>query len=137
MNENTENRDCNCLNKILCTIINLQKRSQILDDTLASCDKPFLGPCSNVCFNTRPITLYTCCNACQITMPYTINGETCTSSVFRVEAAEGCCCTCRVLAPNPDSDCNIPYVATDSFFTVNLNCIGAIRCLPDTFVNCI
>ena len=70
-------------------------------------------------------------------MPYTLNGTDDTSSVFRVEAQEGCCCTCRVLAPNPDTESPNPYVATNSFFTVNLDCLGAIKCLDDTFVSCI
>ncbi len=132
------NENCSCLSSILCTIIALQKRSQIIDDTLSSCDKPFLGPClTNGCYNTRPITLYTCCNSSLVTMPYTLNGTEGTSSVFRVEAAEGCCATFRVLAPNPDATADVPYVATDSFFTVNLSCIGAIKCLNDTFVSCI
>ena len=28
----------------------------------------------------------------------------------------------------------IPYVTTNSFFTMNLNCVCALRCLNDTFV---
>ena len=133
-----ENNNCSGLSNILCTIINLQKRSQVIDDTLDSCDKPFLGPClTNGCYNTRPITLYTCCYNTLLTMPYTLNGTDDTSSVFRVEAQEGCCCTCRVLAPNPDTESPNPYVATNSFFTVNLDCLGAIKCLDDTFVSCI
>ena len=67
-------------------------------------------------------------------MPYTLNGVDGTSSVFRVEAAEDCCCTCRVLAPG---DTEGTYQATDSFFTINLNCVGAIRCLDDTYIACI
>ena len=70
-------------------------------------------------------------------MPYTLNGQTSRSSVFRCEAVDGCCCTCRVLAPNPDEASENPYVSTNSLFTLNLNCVGAISCLPDTYVACI
>ena len=42
----------------------------------------------------------------------------------------------NVLADNPDTttSATIPYVATNSFFTMNLNCVCCIRCLNDTFV---
>lgn len=65
-------------------------------------------------------------------------GATC-SSVFRVEKIDGCCATFRVLAANPDAAeaATIPYVATNSFFTMNLNCVCTLRCLPDTYVECI
>ena len=60
------------------------------------------------------------------------------SSVFRVEKIDGCCATFRVLAVNPDAEeTNIPYVATNSFFTMNLNCVCCLKCLPDTVVECI
>lgn len=59
------------------------------------------------------------------------------SNVFRVEKIDGCCATFRVLANNPDTTSLSPYVATNSFFTMNLNCVCALRCLNDTFVECI
>ena len=60
------------------------------------------------------------------------------SGTFRVENLDGCCCTCRVLAPNPDTATadTTPYVSTDSFVTINLDCVGALRCLPDTYIAC-
>lgn len=74
-------------------------------------------------------------------MPTTKEDVTCgepsvtCSNVFRVEKIDGCCATFRVLAPNTDqTDVANPYVATNSFFTMNLNCICALRCLNDTFV---
>ena len=65
-------------------------------------------------------------------------GVTC-SSVFRIEKIDGCCATFRVLAPNPDTEeaTAFPYVATNSFFTMNLNCVCCLRCLQDTAVECI
>lgn len=78
-------------------------------------------------------------------MPTTKEDVTCgeagavCSNVFRVEKLDENCATFRVLAPNPDTTTNgtIPYVATNSFFTMNLDCVCAIRCLQDTFVECI
>lgn len=65
-------------------------------------------------------------------------GVTC-SNVFRVEKIDGCCATFRVLTDNTDpaTSATIPYVATNSFFTMDLKCCCALRCLPDTFVECI
>ena len=127
-----------CLKDTLCVILKLQKKGQILDDVNESCDRPFLGPSlNNGFFNTRPITLYCCRNNALWTMPYTVNGTTSTSSVFRIEALDdNCCATFRVLAPNPEESCcnSIPYIATNSFFTINLDCLCAIRCLDDSFV---
>lgn len=60
-----------------------------------------------------------------------------TSSVFRVEKIDGCCCTFRVLAPNPDTTSPYPYVATDSIFTMDVGCMCCLRCLSDTYVECI
>ncbi len=140
MENNNSNSSCSCFTDILCTIVKLQKQGQCLDSGLTTCDRPYLGVNSNsVVYNTRPVSFYTCANNTAWTMPYTLNGVSGTSSVFRCEAVEGCCCTCRVLALNPDPTTSAltPYVATDSFFTINLDCIGALRCLDDTYIACI
>lgn len=64
--------------------------------------------------------------------------ETVTSNVFRIEKIDGCCATFRVLAPNPETtETLIPYVTTNSFFTMDLNCLCVLRCLQDTFVDCL
>lgn len=133
------NLGCQAFTDTLSTIVKLQKQGQCFDDNNTSCDRPFLGISSNTqILNTRPISFYTCQNFTPWTMPYTLNGVEGSSSVFRVEAIDGCCCTCRVLALNPDTtQVNSPYVATDSHFTLNLKCIGAMRCLDDTFIDCI
>ena len=127
------NNNCESLREILCTIIKIQKRGECFDEGITSCDRPFLGTNTNSAYNTRPITFYTCPTNTLWTMPYTLNGVESTSTVFRVEAIEDCCCTCRVLAPGTEAG---TYQNTDSFFTINLNCVGAIRCLPDTYVPC-
>ena len=43
----------------------------------------------------------------------------------------------EVLAPNTDESSVFPYEATNSFFTINLGCCCVLRCLDDTFVECI
>ena len=146
-NENGRNNEGNCINEILNVILVLQNNA-CPDNCLDSCDRPVLGGGPNclIC-NTRPVMLYTCCgNGAAWSMPVdkdTIttceNGttsETC-STVFRVEKVEGNCCTFRVLAPNPDTTSLNPYVATNSFFTMNCGCVCAIKCLTDTYIDCV
>lgn len=130
--------NCSCFSDTLCTIVKLQKQGQCIDSCLNTCDRPILGS-NTICTsaNTRPVSFYSCPNAALWTMPYTLSDEEGTSSVFRVEAVEGCCATCRVLAPNPDETSSYPYVSTNSFFTINLNCISTLKCLDDTYIACI
>lgn len=64
-------KNTSCLAEILEVILCLQqnKNESCVDN---SCSRPFLGPTANiVCFNTRPITIYSCCNNTLWTMPYT------------------------------------------------------------------
>ena len=135
--ENGEEREC-CISDILNVIVKLQNRSEKFDCLGDGCDRPYLGPTpSTVCYNTRPINLYRCSDGELWSFPYTLNGTTGTSSVLRCEQVDGCCATCRILAPNPDTTAtDTPYVATESFVTINLSCCGALTCLPDTFIAC-
>ena len=135
--DNIENNNC-CIADILEIIVKLQNRSDKFDCFGDGCDRPYLGPTpSTICYNTRPINLYRCSDGELWTFPYTLNGTTGDSSVLRCEQVDGCCATCRVLAPNPDTTAtDVPYVATDSFVTINLTCCGALTCLPDTFIAC-
>ena len=151
MCNNNEN-DTNCIGEILKVILVLQQNA-CPDTCLDSCDRPMLGGGPNclVC-NTRPVMLYTCCgNGVPWSMPIEKdNTNVCSntqvsaccqdcSTVFRVEKLDGNCATFRVLAPNPQESCcnTIPYIATNSFFTMNLSCVCAIKCLSDTFVDCV
>ena len=69
------------------------------------------------------------------TLDTTISGtDGSTSSVFRAENLDRCCLTCRILAPSTTGSTE-PYVATNQFFTINLNCVGALECLADTYVD--
>ena len=133
------NNDCDsCILEIL-QVINVLQSNACPDSCLLSCDRPALGGGTNcVVFNTRPIMLYTSFgNGTPWTMPTTRDAVGETSSVFRVEKVDGCCCTFRVLAPNPDTTSLYPYVSTDSLFTMDTKCLCAIRCLNDTFVECL
>lgn len=127
--------DKSCLTSILETILCLQNSKDESCEVLG-CDKPYLGPTpSLVCYNTRPINLYNCTTGCRWSFPYTLGSVNGTSSIFRLENLEGNCCTCRVLAPNPDTSSSEPYVLTSTFFTINLDCVSAIKCLPDVLVS--
>jgi hypothetical protein len=134
----------NCVCEILKVILALQQNA-CPDTCLDTCDRPMLGGGPNclIC-NTRPVMLYTCCSgSTPISMPTTKDVQAAstasvtTSSVFRVEKIEGNCATFRVLADNTDSTSLNPYVATNSFFTMNLNCCCMCRCLSDTYVECV
>ena len=132
---------CGCIAKILRVINTLQQNAECGDTCLDTCDRGFLGcNISSVGCNTRPVMLYTCCgNGTAWSMPVSRDNpnETVTSNVFRVEKVDGNCATFRVLVPNTEEDAECPYVATNSFFTINLNCVCILRCLEDTFVECI
>lgn len=142
---NNEN-GCSCIAEILSVINTLQQNANCCGDTcLETCDRGFLG-CGTTTLgcNTRPVILYTCSgNGTPWSMPTTRENIDCTetatscSNVFRVEKVDGCCATFRVLAPNPDTTSTNPYVSTNSFFTMNLSCCCCLRCLPDTYIECI
>jgi len=128
-----------CINNILEVINVLQNQAEKIDDIQNTCDRPFLGLANGTntfVFNTRPVTLYTSNNTL-FEAPYTLDGTTGTSSVFRVEKVNKGTVTLRVLAPNPDTGSTFPYLKTDSFLVVNSNCICAIQCLQDTFIDCV
>lgn len=143
---NNANRSGNCICEILSVILVLQENA-CPENCLDTCDRPMLGGGANclIC-NTRPVMLYTCCgNGTPWSMPTTKdpincsgepNTQTC-STVFRVEKIEGNCCTFRVLAQNTDETSLNPYVSTNSFFTMDCSCICAIKCLNDSFVDCV
>lgn len=128
---NSNNKKCNCIAEILKVICILQNEVCPGDSCLETCTRAYFGPSSSVDFNTRPVTLYTTGNT-PIAIPISNNpSETTTSSIFRVEKIDGCCCTLRVLVYNSETN---TYTSTNSFFTVNTDCCCCIKCLADTFV---
>ena len=137
-NEDNKNTN-NCMYEILKTILVLQKEANMPECCLDTCDKKCLGctPCT-CCCNTRTITIYTCgcCNT-KLALPITKDpNETVTSSVFRIEKLDDNCATFRVLVATVN-DGVTTYTATDSFFTINLNCVCVLKCLNDTYIECI
>ena len=143
MCNNTDTESCRCIGEILAIINVLQQNACTAETCLDTCDRGFLGCGTNsLNCNTRPVMLYLC-NGEPVSMPTTKDntvcgtGATTCSNVFRVEKLDGCGCTLRVLAPNPDTASEFPYVSTNSFFTLNLNCVCCLRCLSDTYVECL
>ena len=125
MCNNNDNTCENCIVEILKVILLLQQSVCQNDSCLETCDKGFLGQsCSSFC-NTRPVVLYTCgSNGVPLSLPISKSPtETVTSSVFRLEKLDECCATFRVLAENTDTTSVFPFVTTNSFFTINLNCM--------------
>lgn len=131
--------------EVLQVILILQQNASCPESCLDSCDRPVLGCCTTCCVcNTRPVMIYSCCasGANPLSMPISKDIVTCTdesqcSSVFRVEKVENGTATFRVLAPNTEDTGLFPYVSTNSFFTINLDCVCSIRCLNDTCVECL
>ena len=140
-----KDNDSNSLADILSVIVVLQQNACV-GSSLDSCDRPMLGggPSCLAC-NTRPVMLYTCgSNGNAWSMPITKDAitqcegaSTGCSSVFKVEKVEGNCATFRCLQPNPDTTSLYPYVSTNSVFTMDLGCLCSIRCLSDTYVECL
>lgn len=130
----------NCISEVLEVILLLQKNADCGDNCLDTCDRAFLSCGVNTLnCNTRPIMLYTCCgNGTPFAMPISRSfDETTTSTVFRIEKLDGNCATFRVLNPIAEPTDGQQFLTTNSFFTMNLNCLCAIRCLLDTFVDAV
>lgn len=137
MNNNSErNNSCcdNCIADILKVILILQQSSSQCDNCLETCDRGFLGQqIAGAFYNTRPIVL--CLKGSDgtpLSVPISRDPtETTTSNIFRIEKLDECCATFRVLVYNADTT---SYTTTNSFFTINLDCVCCIRCLDDSFV---
>ena len=129
--------------RILMNICKMQKeavreeiREEMCDGTLGSCAR-MAGPK----FNTRPIEIYTHedraweCPVDRETPCCKVEGEARTC-IFRVERVVGDTVTLRALRHHPHG-CKDghKYEQTDSFITIKLVDIAAIRCLRDCFVN--
>lgn len=107
----------NCLLNLLKLICLLQDNS--LNDSFPSnCEKQFLGPQLNNCYDTRVISLYQKNGSL-----FSININNNMYSYFRVMSIEDNCCKLLVL--------NNDYSSTSQFITIHINCIAAIRCIQD------
>ena len=120
-----------CLKNILKVINVLQNNAEKVDCNNNGCTRPFLGEINNdLCFNTRLVTLYRCDNSL-VSLPYTLTGETLETTVFRVESVNDNSVTVLLLADDGSQTYN---VNTNTFATINLGCICAIRCIGDTTI---
>ena len=123
--------------EVLETILALQTAAEIEEErNLETCDRPFLGreePCEYC--NTRPITIFTDEDR-QWAIPYQQHGDTQShkSTVFRIEKINDGALTFRVLIPGHKPG---KYKATNEFFTMCSTCLCCIKCLEDTFVECL
>ena len=126
----------NCLAKILNVIKVLQNNADKTECQDNTCTRPFLGLNTEfVCFNTRPIVLYRCDNS-PISINYTTaTGEEASTTIFRVETVTDDSVGVLLLEATTDEFGNVTYSSTNTFSTINLDCVCAIRCLPDTIVN--
>ena len=116
-------------------ILTLQKNTCCNEACQEGCTRPFLGPNATLtCYNTRPISLFTCCTGTNWTFPYDTGTGEATSTVFRIENVEGNCATFRVLIPTTVGDVTT-YSYSNSFFTIDLSCVLALQCLPDILAN--
>lgn len=122
--------NCDNIKDILSFIVDLQRNSLCPSNNCEGCTRPFLGPGNLISFNTRPIQFICCQGTTLWTMPYTLNGTTGTSTTFRVENVEGNCATFRILAPS-EAGATCPYVLTNSYFTMDTDCILSLQCLND------
>lgn len=124
--ENTNSHILEILNKII-----LLQRQEFCDD-MVGCDRPFLGPSTNLInYNTRPIQLYNKYTAQPWSFEYTNNGISGTSNTFRVEDIEQNSVTVRLLAYNQET---LEYTNTNNYVTIDLSTVGAIRCFSDTYI---
>ena len=107
------------------SLINKLQKNVICGNNDNTCTRPILGLNNFLTYNTRPVMMYLCNNT-PLEINYINGDETLTSSVFRIEDIDDNCVTLRLLT-------NIDGVisSTNEFATVNINCIAAIRCLPD------
>ena len=121
----------NYIQELIGRIIGLQ--NQEFNNDISSCDRPFLGPpISNNIYNTRPVQLYNAYTAEPWQFTFTSGDTEATSNIFRLENLENGAVTVRFLTPGTDAG---TYTDTDTFATISLRTIGAIRCLPDTYIS--
>ena len=127
-----------CFLGTLRLIDTLQRTSNREEECDNSCNRPFLGNMSRtICINTRPITFYRCDNSL-ISVEFTEEtGNNNRSSIFRIERVEGNCITCTILAPANilEIENGEDFRSTRQTAIINLDCVCAIKCLPDTFVD--
>lgn len=120
------NRGIKNLLKLICLLQDNSRDSCQLDD---GCTKPFLGPNFQYnCYNTRVITLYTK-NGSLFSANYIDNGTEQVSNLFRVQSVINNKASLLILRESDGT-----YFSTDSYITVNISCICAVKCINDVVV---
>ncbi|MBQ2640223.1 MAG: hypothetical protein IJF92_05655 [Bacilli bacterium] len=114
----------NCITNLLKLICLLQNNS-IINSCKKNCTKPYLGSISNTLYNTRPINIYNK-NGSLFTTNY--NGSN--ISLFRIKEIKN---NCAILTPLINNEGTLE--ATTNNININTNCICAIRCLNDVYIN--
>ena len=95
-----------------------------------NCTKPFLGPSiQGTCYNTRVITLYNKLGELFNTTFFN-NNQIMNSSYFRVIDVDDSCCTLEILDYSDNT-----FVSTNQTIVVNINCICAVKCIEDVYIN--
>ncbi len=118
----------NCLAKVLKVINILQNNANNACENNNSCTRPFLGNfIPTECFNTRLVNLYRCDNSL-ISLPYTLDDVTSNTNIFRIQDVSDETVTVLLIKDNQ----NGTYTNTNTYATINLKCICAIRCIGDT-----
>ncbi len=123
----------NCIGNLLKLICLLQDNSTDSCCLDSGCTKPFL--CNNtgcICYNTIVIQLYRCNGSIMESAYVDENNTNLSSNLYRVMSVNNNCCNLLIL--NYDSS-NDNYSSTRQYITVNLDCIGAVRCIRDVTVN--
>lgn len=121
----------NCIKNLLKFICILQQNSTDLTFSSMNCSKPFLGPSiQGTCYNTRVITLYSKLGEL-FNATFYLNNDIMNSSYFRVREVDDNCCTLEIL-----NFVDGTYNSTGQTVVVNINCICAIKCIEDVYINC-
>ncbi len=120
----------NCIKnllKFICLLQNNSINTCSLDD---GCTKPFLGPSiTNICYNTRIITLYKKNGEIFEASYIDENGIVNNSSLFRINRVKGDCVNLLILSSNGDN-----YISTGQYITIKISCICAVKCLADVVI---
>lgn len=120
-----------CIKNLLKIISILQNNSLDFSSNTSDCSKPFLGPSISTAFyNTRVINLY---NKYGELILGTYKNESIDNitSFFRVQNVTDSCCTLLLLKRSNENF----FQSTHCSMVINLNCIGAIKCVSDVSIN--
>ena len=142
------------IKKTLEDIVKLQREAVVGELREEMCDARTLGVFDNVNlkFNTRPVQVFTDddepwktkvnrnddgCHECEETCVFRVERVENGVAIFRalIHCEKGCMNEERREECREHKHCHRMFKSTDSFITIKLANIAALRCLRDTFVN--